>query len=150
MAEEFLRRGKRVIVTGRRQANLDSFVSKHGTDRCKSVQMDVTDFASIPAKIAACMNAFDGTAVDSVYVGSGIQRPADFSKPESIDMNAVEMEIKTNYVRRDASHDSFLPANTEHESSSHQVAYLHIAKAVLPYLFKQDRPTSFMVRRFGW
>ena len=28
-----------------------------------------------------------------------------------------------------------------------KIAYLHIAKAVLPYLIKQDRPTNFMVCR---
>jgi NAD(P)-dependent dehydrogenase (short-subunit alcohol dehydrogenase family) len=99
LADEFIARGKRVIIAGRRQANLDAFVEKHGADKCVGVQMDITDYKSIPGKIQECMSAFGGDSVDSVYVGSGIQKTVDFSKPESIDMEVVEMEFNTNYVR---------------------------------------------------
>ncbi len=131
-------------MTGRRRSNLDALVTKYGVDKCVGVQMDTTDFKSIPGKIEECMRAFGGGGqqVDSVYVGSGMQRTVDFSKPESIDMEAVEMEFNTNYVRVACLE---LLQGFRLTETVVQMAYMYIAKEVLPYLFKRDSPTTFMV-----
>ena len=43
LAEKLVEEGSNVIVVGRRQDRLDSFVQKHGADRASSVQFDITD-----------------------------------------------------------------------------------------------------------
>lgn len=55
-------------------------------------------------------------------MNSGIQLGLDFSKPESIDMDVVETEYKTNYL-------SYLPSS----------------KAFVPFLQKKQQESALML-----
>ncbi len=49
------------------------------------------------------------TDLDCVILNSGIQRPFDFSKPETVDLNLVQTEFNTNYFSCLALTNAFLP-----------------------------------------
>lgn len=117
LADHFVSRGTFVIVTGRREQNLSAFVSKHGSSKSSSLQLDVTDLPSIPSKIADLLKAHPD--IDSVIINAGIQRKSDFSDPESVDLEALDQEWKTNYT-----------------------APLHLTKFLLPHLQKLARTSG--------
>lgn len=56
-----------------------------------------------------------------IILNSGIQRGLDFSKPESIDLDSIDLEMKTNYF-----------------------SYLHLIKAFLPFLQAKQNPTAIV------
>lgn len=47
--------------------------------------------------------------LDCVIFNSGIQRGIDFTKPETIDIDSVQMELTTNYLSYFALTKAFLP-----------------------------------------
>lgn len=47
LAERMIENGIFVIAVGRRQDRLDSFVSKHGSDKVASSRYDITNLAGI-------------------------------------------------------------------------------------------------------
>lgn len=57
--------------------------------------------------------------IDFVYLNAGVQRALDFTKPENVDLNTFDLELKTNYT-----------------------APVYLTKTILPYLNAQSRPTA--------
>lgn len=47
--------------------------------------------------------------LDLVFLNSGVQHPADFSKPDGVDLDAIQEEIVTNYTSQVALTKAFLP-----------------------------------------
>ena len=54
LASRLVREGSKVIVVGRRQERLDSFVKSHGADKASAVSFDVTQMEKIPEFAAKC------------------------------------------------------------------------------------------------
>jgi short-subunit dehydrogenase involved in D-alanine esterification of teichoic acids len=63
--------------------------------------------------------------VDSVLLSAGIQRPLDFSSPESLDLDLVSTELTTNYTSN-----------------------IHFLKYLLPHLLSSSRPASLQALIF--
>jgi len=126
LAEKLIAHGVHVIAVGRRQANLDSIVQKHGKDKVSAVKFDITDLAGIPDFAAKVTKAHP--KLDSVILNSGIQRGLDFSKPDSVDLSAVSLELTTNYL-----------------------SHIHLTTAFLPHLqsLSSSSPTSLVVMTSG-
>jgi short-subunit dehydrogenase involved in D-alanine esterification of teichoic acids len=130
LAEKLLSNGSHVIAVERRQENLDTLVQKHGKDKVSTVQFDITDLKGIPSfatsfapsQYSHKTKANQATRVtkahpslDSVILNSGIQRPYDFTKPESINLENIDLEVTTNYT-----------------------SYIHLLTAFLPHLQAQS------------
>lgn len=81
LALKFHAAGKKVIITGRRQANLDEIASSLNNERIHTLQWDVSDLAGIKSKAEYITNKW-GKDLNAVLVVSGIQRSTDFTKPE--------------------------------------------------------------------
>jgi short-subunit dehydrogenase involved in D-alanine esterification of teichoic acids len=64
--------------------------------------------------------------LDSVLLNSGIQRPHDFTHPQSIDLALINTELTTNYL-----------------------SYIHLVVALLPHLQSQSIPTSLIFTTSG-
>lgn len=64
--------------------------------------------------------------LDMIILNSGIQRGLDFGKPESIDLDAVDLEMQTNYF-----------------------SYIHLVKAFLPFLQSKSEPTAIVFMTSG-
>jgi len=124
LAEKLIENGSYVIAVGRRQENLESLISKHGKEKVSSFKFDITDLASIPSFAEKVIKQHP--SLDSVILNSGIQRKIDFTKPESIDLDAVEAELTTNYT-----------------------SPLHLVAAFLPHLQRQSSPTSLIFTTSG-
>ena len=60
--------------------------------------------------------------LDCVFINSGVQRRLDFTKPDSVDLDSIQMEFTTNYL-----------------------AYLALTKAFLPFLQSKDTESSLML-----
>ncbi|KZO91855.1 short-chain dehydrogenase/oxidoreductase [Calocera viscosa TUFC12733] len=103
-----------IIVTGRREENLKALCE--GVPNASYRVHDISDHGSI-APFAASVVA-DVPQLDCIVLNSGIQRGFDFSKPDTVDLSQVDLEIDTNYV-----------------------AYLHVLKHFLPHLLKQPQAT---------
>jgi short-subunit dehydrogenase involved in D-alanine esterification of teichoic acids len=123
-AEKVVEDGKKAIVVGRRKENLDAFVDKHGKDKADAVVFDITRLDQIP-KFAEDITS-KHPDLDCVILNSGIQRPFDFTKPESVDLSVLELEFTTNYL-----------------------SYIHLTKAFLPHLQKQKSETSLVYTSSG-
>ncbi|KAL8927000.1 MAG: hypothetical protein Q9208_002545 [Pyrenodesmia sp. 3 TL-2023] len=124
LAARFIKEGASVIAVGRRKENLEAFVHKHGKDKATAIPFDITELEKIPNFVTNITSTYDD--LDCVLMNSGIQRGLDFSKPESIDMDVVEKEYKTNYL-----------------------SYLALTKAFLPFLQKKQQESALMFTTSG-
>ena len=59
--------------------------------------------------------------LDCVFINSGIQRGVDFSKPNEVDLDSIQMEFTTNYL-----------------------SYLALTKAFLPFLMAKKEESSLI------
>ncbi|KAF7713756.1 Uncharacterized protein PECH_008192 [Penicillium ucsense] len=116
LAAKVVEHGTPVIVTGRRKENLDAFAKKHDSDKVKTKVFDITQLDKIP-QFASEIIA-ENADLDCILVNSGIQRPFDFSKPDTVDMDVFDTELTTNYT-----------------------SAVRLAKAFIPHLQQQSSPT---------
>lgn len=123
-AEKVVADGKFCIVTGRRKENLDGFASKHGSEKAEAIVFDITKIGQIPAFAEDITKRHPD--LDCVILNSGIQRPFDFTKPETVDMDLFELEFTTNYL-----------------------SYVHLTKAFLSHLQKQEKETALIYTSSG-
>lgn len=114
LASKFISEGSSVVVVGRRQDKLDSFVSSHGSDKASAISLDITDLASIPSFASRVTK--EHPDLDFVLVNSGIQRGFDFTRPDTVDFSVIDEEFKTNYI-----------------------SYIHLTMAFLPFLQEQSK-----------
>lgn len=107
LAAKLVAEGTSVIIVGRRQDRLDSFVQAHGTDKVTALSFDITDLAGIPSFAKSVIAAHPD--IDCVVVNAGIQRAFNFTKPESVDLDAIGLEVTTNYLSVVHLTTAFLP-----------------------------------------
>ncbi|KZT56125.1 NAD(P)-binding protein [Calocera cornea HHB12733] len=112
LAERFFPICEAVVLTGRREANLQSICAGHPNAHYR-VQ-DATDLASIPGFAEDIIRSFP--KLDCIILNAGIQRSLDFTKPEAIDLGKVDAELDTNYI-----------------------SVVHMLKYFLPHLLKQPQ-----------
>ncbi|KAJ5724517.1 hypothetical protein N7493_006245 [Penicillium malachiteum] len=117
LANKLVENGTSLIIAGRRKENLDAFVQYHGAEKVKSKVFDVMQLDQIP-QFASEIIA-ENPDLDCIFVNSGIQRPFDFSKPETVDLDIFDQELITNYT-----------------------AAVRISKAFIPHLQKQQTQTA--------
>ena len=123
-AEKVISDGKKAIIVGRRKENLDDFVNKHGKDNVDPIVFDITKLDQIPRFVGDVASKHPD--LDAVIVNSGIQRGFDFSKPDTVDLSTLELEVTTNFI-----------------------AYVHLTKALIPVLQKQEKETALIYTSSG-
>lgn len=117
LAEKFIAHGSKVIVSGRRQENIDALIEKHGSDKVSGSKFDVTNLSGVKAWAESVHKSHPD--LDFVVLNSGIQRAFNFADPSSVDLSVVETEFTTNYL-----------------------SYVHMAMAFLPYLEEQSKKSA--------
>ncbi|KAF2203351.1 short-chain dehydrogenase/ reductase-like protein [Delitschia confertaspora ATCC 74209] len=118
-ANKIVEDGKKAIIVGRRKENLDALVEKHGKDKVEAVVFDITQLDQIPNFAAEVIKAHPD--LDCVLLNSGIQRGFNFAKPETVDLVSLGLEFTTNYL-----------------------SYIHLTKAFLPHMQKQEKETALI------
>ncbi|CEJ57323.1 Putative D-alanine transfer protein [Penicillium brasilianum] len=119
LATKLVENGTRAIVSGRRRDNLNVFAQRHGADKVKTKVFDIMQLDQIPQFASEVIG--ENPNLDCVFVNSGIQRPFNFSKPESVDLDIFDQELITNYT-----------------------SAVRLAKAFIPHLQKQDTQTALV------
>ncbi|KAL8955460.1 MAG: hypothetical protein Q9183_006634 [Haloplaca sp. 2 TL-2023] len=120
LASRFVEEGADVIVVGRRKEKLEEFVHKHGRDKSTAIPFDITELEKIPNFATNITSTYED--LDCILINSGIQRSVDFTKPETIDMDMIETEFKTNYL-----------------------SYIALTKAFLPFLQRKQQESALML-----
>ncbi|KAJ5505617.1 hypothetical protein N7453_004574 [Penicillium expansum] len=94
--------------------NLDEIVQQFGSDKPSAKSFDTPKFASeIISK---------DPDLDCIFVNSSIQRPFDFSKPETVDLDILDQELITNYISTVRITKSIPPTLAEPEDcNSHRI-----------------------------
>ncbi|RDL39122.1 putative short-chain dehydrogenase [Venustampulla echinocandica] len=117
LAEKCIAIGSHVIAVGRRKENLNDLVQKYGNNKVTIFQFDITNLQGIPDFVKSYASdtlllhlrtyftnfpisrvTAAHTKLDSVILNSGIQRGFDFTKPETVDLNMLDLEVTTNYL----------------------------------------------------
>lgn len=124
LAEKIVEAGKHAIIVGRRKEKLEEFQNKHGSDKVDTIVFDITKLDEIPSFVKDVIHKHPD--LDSIFLNSGIQRGFDFSKPDTIDLDMLEFEFKTNYL-----------------------SYMHLTTAFIPFLQKQQNETSLIYTTSG-
>lgn len=88
LAEKVIQNGSKLIVSGRRRENLDEIIKKYGSDKVSAKAFDVMQLEQIPEFASEVIT--ENPDLDCIFVNSGIQRPFDFSKPESVDLDIFD------------------------------------------------------------
>lgn len=134
LAAKLLTQGTAVVVVGRRQDRLDSFIQTHGAGgQASAVPFDVTKLAEIPAFTKSVIRAHPD--IDCVVVNSGIQRAFDLTKPEEVDLDGVALEMTTNYLSVVHLTTAFLPHLRNLDGQSHLV-YISATLGLIPTLIR--------------
>ena len=120
LAEKIVQDGKHAIIVGRRQEKLDEFQQAHGSEKVSSYDFDITKLDKIPQFVKEVTTAHPD--LDCVFLNSGIQRGFDFSKPETIDLDMLEVEFRTNYL-----------------------SYMHLTTAFIPFLQAQEKKETSLI-----
>ncbi|KAK1824188.1 hypothetical protein LTR12_001489 [Friedmanniomyces endolithicus] len=127
LASKLVENGISVVAVGRRQANLDDFAKQHskGNASVDTAVFDITKLQEIPGFAKDMFTKHPD--LDCIFLNSGMQRHLDWTKPDEVDLEAVDLEVLTNYT-----------------------SFLHLTKAFLPYLQKQaPKPTSMIYTTSG-
>lgn len=129
LASKFVETGTSVIVIGRRKEKLDDFAKQHESTNpnatVDTAVFDITDLKAIPGFASSMFKKH--TDIDCVFLNSGMQRKIDWTDPENVDLETLDLEVLTNYT-----------------------SYMHLSKAFLPYLQKQaPKPTSLIFTTSG-
>ena len=109
LASKFIAEGAHCIVVGRRTAELEAFVQVHDSGRADAMTFDISNLSAIPKWAESVTTKHPD--LDCVFLNSGVQRSFDFSKPDTVDLDTLSMELTTNYL-----------------------AYMYLIKAFLPHL----------------
>lgn len=123
LAARLVETGTSVIAVGRRQDKLDEFAKEHSSShegKVDTAKFDITDLKAIPGFAADMFKKHPD--LDCVFLNSGMQRAVDWTKPEAVDMEKLDVEVLTNYT-----------------------SYMHLVKAFLPYLQKQAPKETSMI-----
>ncbi|PYH42573.1 putative short-chain dehydrogenase/oxidoreductase [Aspergillus saccharolyticus JOP 1030-1] len=107
LATKLVQNGTRVVVAGRRKENLEEFVAQHGSEMVDSAVFDVMQLEKIPEFASTITSAHPD--LDCVFINSGIQRPFDFARPETVDLDIFDQELITNYTSAVRLTKAFLP-----------------------------------------
>jgi short-subunit dehydrogenase involved in D-alanine esterification of teichoic acids len=94
LAKRLLDKGSKVIVTGRREERLKAFTSEN--EGTSYYTVDITKLSTLPQFASRVVT--EHPDIDCIILNSGIQRTHDFSKPETVDLTAIEQELTTNYL----------------------------------------------------
>lgn len=129
LAARMIENGISVIAVGRRQSNLDDFSAQYSSHKSgaqvSTAVFDITNLKEIPSFAKKMFE--EHPDLDCLFLNSGLQRQLDWTKPESVSLENIELEMLTNYT-----------------------AYMHLIKAFLPYLTKQaPTPTSMIFTTSG-
>ncbi|KAI5920532.1 hypothetical protein F4810DRAFT_410205 [Camillea tinctor] len=114
LAAKLLASGTSVIITGRRQPLLDTFIAEHPPPSpnltITALPLDITDLPALPAFAASVLAAHPD--LDCVILNAGIQRAFDFSRPAAVApllAGPFAAELTTNYVGPVHVATAFLP-----------------------------------------
>ena len=118
-----------MIAVGRRKENLEALVHKHGHDKIQAVPFDITRLESIPNFATNIINTHSD--VDCIVLNAGIQRKTDFSEPDSIDIDVLNLEFTTNYLSQLALTKAFLPF-LQSKSTETALVYMTSGLALVP------------------
>lgn len=132
LAAKLITQGTHVLVVGRRQNRLDSFIKTHGSENATAIRFDISQLADIPAFANSVILA--NLDLDCVVINSGIQRAFDFSKPDTIDLAAVGLELTTNYLSVVHLTTAFLP-HLKAQEQGHLV-YISATLGLIPSLIR--------------
>ncbi|KAF2637142.1 NAD(P)-binding protein [Massarina eburnea CBS 473.64] len=92
VARRFHSLGKKVIVTGRNEAKLNSLAKE--LNGLETRKFDITDFATLPREISEILKAYP--TLDSAILNAGIQNSWNLLDATSIEPSDIEREITTN------------------------------------------------------
>lgn len=101
----------KLIITGRREQNLQEIVSEYGPSRVTALPFDLSDVGSISKLAEQVLSCFDGS-LDGVILNAGMQRAFRFTAPDaasSVDLQALRMELDVNYTSQVALTQYLLP-----------------------------------------
>lgn len=146
IADKFIAEGTKVIVTGRRQDRLAAFVEKHGSDKAAAVNFDILKLKEIPAFAKSIEDAHPD--IDCIVVNSGIQRPFNFAKPETIDLNKLDEETTTNYTSYVHLTTVFLPFLQKKEAAS--IVFVSATLALIPGMIRTPNYNAVKSALHSW
>ena len=119
MAEKLVLEGSQVIVVGRRKDLLDTFVSKHGKAKSAAIPYDLSDAQGLPKFVETVTTNYP--ELDCVFLNAGLQRPHNFGKIDTVDLDTFHQEIAINFT-----------------------SFVNVTQAFLPFLETQKVRTSLI------
>ncbi|KAH8668391.1 hypothetical protein BX600DRAFT_538332 [Xylariales sp. PMI_506] len=149
LAAKLIETGTPVIVTGRRQDRLDAFVAKHGSANASAVALDITKLSALPAFAASILQQHPD--LDCVVLNSGIQRPFNFAKPETVDLAVFDEELLTNYTSFVHLTTAFLPHLQQHKSAGGaHLVFVSASLGLVPFMLRTPGYNASKAALHSW
>ncbi|KAJ5848358.1 hypothetical protein N7455_012315 [Penicillium solitum] len=131
LADKVVQNGSKLIVAGRRKENLDEIVQRYGTDKVSAKAFDVMQLEQIPQFASEIIS--ENPDLDCIFVNSGIQRPFDFSKLETVDLDIFDQELITNYTSAVRIAKAFIP-HLQSQKTATAIAFTTSQMALVPMM----------------
>lgn len=119
MADRLVQEGSKVIVVGRRQDRIDSFVQKHGSDKAGGLKFDIGDIGGIDKFVSTVTQSYPD--IDCVFLNAGGQSPNNLAEPNKMDLGAFHSQVQVNFT-----------------------AFVDITMKFLPFLMSKKSETSLI------
>jgi len=114
LAVSLIKKGKKIILAGRTESNLKQTAEEIGA--VGYYVLDVSKLSTIRAVVEKIFA--EHPEVDCLINNAGVQKPLDFSKPETVKDSDIEEEVNTNIT-----------------------GLVQLTNAFLPYFLKSDKPS---------
>jgi short-subunit dehydrogenase involved in D-alanine esterification of teichoic acids len=128
LARRLVDNGSFVVAVGRRKENLQKLVEQYGQENIQAVPFDITKLEAVPNFAQNVTSTHPD--VDCVILNSGIQRKTDFSDPDSIDVDALNLEITTNYLSHLALTKAFLPLFQKNGKEGKESSFIFVTSGL--------------------
>lgn len=119
MADRLVQEGSKVIVVGRRQDRIDSFVQKHGSAKAGGIRFDLSDIEGIDKFVSTATQTYPD--IDCVFLNAGRQSPINLAYPDKVDLGVFHSLISVNFT-----------------------AFVDITMKFLPFLMDKKSETSLI------
>lgn len=151
LADKVVQNGSKLIVAGRRKENLDEIVQRYGTNKVSAKAFDIMQLEQVkslmpserytPTNVQRNQRSHNFASeiisenpdLDCIFVNSGIQRPFDFSKPETVDLDIFDQELTTNYTSAVRITKAFLP-HLQSQKTTTAIAFTTSQMALVPMM----------------
>jgi len=96
LGDRLVQEGSKVIIVGRRQDRIDTFVQKHGSARAGGIKFNISDLERVDEFFSKATEAYPD--IDCVFLNAGTVTPITLAQPENVKLEVFHSQMMVNFT----------------------------------------------------